>query len=145
MVGGRVTMVKPPGRATGVAEMRLAVDSIQTPDGNNYAISAALEGADGAKVNSDEGTIVGEGKNKKAGAVETGVAAGAGAGIGAIADGGTGALYAAAAGAVAAVVHRLSKRHPDIVLAQGTQMTFTISRTATAKKSAKGSALVVNQ
>jgi len=141
MAGGRVSFVKPPGRATGVAEMRLAIDSLVTPDGAKYLITASLKEADGAKVEGEEGTIVGPGKNKKAGAEETGVAAGAGAGIGAIADGGPGALYGAGIGAIAAVVHRLSKRHPDIVLQEGTDMIFTVSRTTIAKKTAKNGAV----
>lgn len=140
MAEGRVSFVKPPGRAKGVAEMRLTIESLVTPDGNKYVIAASLADADGVKVKGDEGTIVGPGKSKKDGAIETGVGAGIGAGVGAIADGGTGALYGAGIGAIAAVVHRLSKRHPDIILAQGTDMAFTISRATTAKKVERGGA-----
>jgi hypothetical protein len=88
-VEGRVSFVKAPGRAKGVAEMRLTPETITTPKGIQFSISAGLEdaqGAEGAKVKGEEGTVKGPGKNKKGGAIETGVGAGVGAGAGAIAD-----------------------------------------------------------
>ena len=61
-VEGRVTYVKPPGRVKGVGEMRLIAESITTVEGTRYLISASLEdaqGAEGAKVKGEEGTIKG--------------------------------------------------------------------------------------
>lgn len=139
-VEGRVSFVKPPGRAKGVAQMRLVPEKITTPDEMNFSISAGLEGAqgaDGAKVSGDEGTIKGSGKSKKGEAVETGVGAGVGAATGAIADGGQGALYGAAIGATAGILHSVLKRHKDLVLPQGTELTFVINRTISAKKPAQ--------
>lgn len=136
-VEGRITYLKQGGRVKGVAQMRLVAETITTPDGSKYDITAGLEnaqGAAGAKVKGEEGTIEGAGKNKKQTGIETGIGAGVGAGVGAIADGGTGALYGAAIGAMAGVVHGLSKHHPPVTLAQGTELTFVISRATTGKK-----------
>jgi hypothetical protein len=136
-VQGRVSFVKGPGRAKGTAQMRLTPERITRPDEVSFAISASLEdaqGAEGAHVAGDEGTIKGSGKSKKGTAIETGVGAGAGAGVGAIADGGTGALYGMAIGATAALAHSLLKRHKDVVLPQGTELTLVINRSTTFKR-----------
>ena len=137
---GHVSFVKDPGRVKGAAEMRLVAESISTSAGVMYDISAGLQdakGLDGSKVKGEEGTIQGPEKSKKEGAKDTGIGAGVGAGAGGIADGGTGALYGAAIGAVTGIVRHLSKRHKDVVLPQGTELTFVISRATTAKKMAK--------
>lgn len=137
IVEGRVTYVREPGRATGAAQMRLIADSITTPDHVKYVIVASLKDAQGAgdaKVQGEEGTIQGAGKDDKSAAKEAGIGAGAGAGIGAIAHGGEGALIGAGIGAAAAVVHTLVKRHKELILPQGTELTFTLSRDSTAQK-----------
>jgi hypothetical protein len=137
---GHVSFVKNPGRVKGAAEMRLVAESLTTSAGVKYDISAGLQdarGVGGVKVNGDEGTIQGPGKSKKEGAKDTGIGAGVGAGVGGIADGGTGALYGAAIGAVAGIARSLIKRHKDVVLPQGTELTFVIARATTAKKMAK--------
>jgi hypothetical protein len=134
---GRVAFVKSPGRVKGVGEMRLVAETITTPEGVKYTIAAGLEdaqGAEGAKVKDEEGTIKGSGKSKKDAAIESGVGAGVGAGAGSIAAGGSGALYGAGIGAAAGLVHTLFKRHKDIILPQGTELTFVIQRTTTAKR-----------
>jgi type IV secretion system protein VirB10 len=133
-VDGHIAYVKTPGRVKGKGEMRLIVDSISTPDTSKYNIVASLKEAQGTKVKDEEGTMQGPGKDEKGTAVETGVGAAAGAGVGAIAHGGTGALYGMGIGAMAALAHGLLKKGKDIVLPQGTEMTFVISRDTTAKK-----------
>lgn len=138
-IEGRVTYVKEPGRAKGVGEMRLVAETLTTPgeQGVRYAIVAALQGAQGAEgvtLKDEEGTLKGPGKSKKDAAKEAGEAAAAGAAVGSMAHGGTGALYGMGVGAVASVIHTLAKHHKDIVLPQGTELTFEISRDATAKK-----------
>lgn len=146
-VQGHLTFVQPPGRVKGKAEMRLVLDTIKTPDGQNYALTAALQGvngADGVTVKGNEGTVQGPGKDTKHGAEEAGIGAGAGAAVGAIADGGSGALYGAAIGAVVGVVHTLAKHHGNAVLQPGTDMTFTIPRDVTATKAAAGPMVVPN-
>ena len=133
-VDGHITYVKGPGRVKGKGEMRLVADSISTPDKSKYDIVASLEDAKGGNVKDEEGTLQGPGKSKKGTAVETGVGGAAGAGVGAIAHGGTGALYGAAIGAMAGLAHGVLKKGKDIVVPQGTEMTFVISRDTTAKK-----------
>lgn len=142
MAEGRVTFVKPPGRAKGVGEMRLVLDSIRTLDGLQYSVAASLEdvqGAGDAKLGGEEGTIKGPGKSKKGTAVETGVDAGVGAGVGAIAHGGSGALYGAGIGAAAGLIHNMLKRHKDVIVPQGSELTFTIARNIPARKLANPS------
>jgi hypothetical protein len=114
--------------------MRLIVDSISTPDASKYNIVASLEDAEGAKVKDAEGTMQGPGKDTKRTAEEAGVGAAAGAGVGAIAHGGTGALYGMGIGAAAGLAHGLLKKHKELVLPPGCEMTFVISRDTTAKK-----------
>jgi type IV secretion system protein VirB10 len=133
-VDGHVTYVKGPGRVKGKGEMRLIVDSISTPDASKYDIVASLKDAEGVRVKDEEGTMQGPGKAQKGTAVETGIGAAAGAGVGAIAHGGTGALYGAGIGAMAGLAHGLLRKGKDIVLPQGTEMVFVISRDTTAKK-----------
>ena len=141
-VRGHVTFIQEPGRVKGKAEMRLVLDSITTSDGVTYGVAAGLQDAKGAgdlKVTGDEGTIEGQGKSKKGAAEEAGVGAAAGAGAGAIAAGGTGALYGAGIGMVAGLIHNLHKRHKDILLSQGTELTFVISRDVDGKKGSPAS------
>jgi len=137
---GRVAFVKPPGRVKGVSEMRLVAETITTPEDVKYTIAAGLEdaqGAEGARVKDEEGTIKGSGKSKKGATVESGVGAGAGAAAGAITAGGSGALYGAGIGAATGLIHTLFKRHKDIILPQGTELTFVIQRTTTANRAVK--------
>jgi hypothetical protein len=133
-VDGHVTYVKGSGRVKGKGEMRLIVDSISTPDASKYNIVASLEDAEGAKVKDAEGTMQGPGKDAKRTAEEAGVGAAAGAGVGAIAHGGTGALYGMGIGAAAGLAHGLLKKHKELLLPPGCEMTFVISRDTTAKK-----------
>ena len=145
-VDGRIAMVKKPGRATGVGEMRLTPETITTPDGRQYSISAGLEGAEGApgvKLAGEEGTLKGEGKDKKKAAEESGIGAGAGAGVGAIAGGGAGALEGAAIGAGAAAIYNVFKHHKDIRVPSGTELTFVLNRATLAKKVAHPKTTVV--
>jgi hypothetical protein len=135
---GHVAFVKGPGRVKGRAEMRLLAETITTPeDKATYSIVAGLQdlqGAEGAKVKDQEGTIQGPGRDKKGTAVETGVGAAVGAGVGAIAAGGKGGLYGLAIGGLAGLIHNMSKRGKDVILPQGTEVTFEIQRTITAKR-----------
>lgn len=136
-VEGRVTYVKEPGRVKSTAEMRLVAETITTPSDVKYAIVAGLEdaqGAEGAKVKDEEGTIKGPGKDKKGTAIDTGIGAGVGAGVGAIAAGGKGSLYGLAIGGLAGLIRGATKKGKDIILPAGTELTFVINRTTTAKR-----------
>jgi hypothetical protein len=57
--------------------------------------------------------------------------------VGAIADGGTGSLYGLGIGAATGIVHSLIKRHKDLILPQGTELGFLISRNISGKKAPK--------
>ena len=92
-VTGHIAFLKPSGRVTGKAQMRLVIDTITTPDGVAYPLNGTLEQAQGgvcahtaisgATKTDDEGTITGCGKSKKS-AVEGAAIVGAmGAGVGA--------------------------------------------------------------
>jgi hypothetical protein len=133
-VDGHVTFVKSAGRVKDKGEMRLIVDSISTPDTSKYNIVASLEEAQGAKVKDEEGTMQGPGKDAKTMAKDAGIGAAAGAGVGAIAHGGTGALYGMGIGAAAGLATGLLKKHKELILPPGCEMTFVISRDTTATK-----------
>jgi hypothetical protein len=136
-VDGRVTYVKEAGRAAGTGQMRLVAETITTPQEGTFTIVASLEnaeGAGGAKVKGEEGTIEGPGKDKKSTAKEAGIDAAGGAAVGAMVHGGSGALYGAGIGAVAALVHGIVKKHQGVVLPQGTELTFVLTRTTLSKQ-----------
>jgi len=147
VVEGRISFIKPPGRATGKAEMRLTPEKVTTKQGLEFNIAAALTKAEGdVKMKGNEGTLEGPGKSTKDTAKEAGIGAAAGAGVGAIADGGTGALYGMGIGAAAAVIHRVLKKHGNIVVPQGTELTYVVSRdTIGQKTNTSGAPLVIHQ
>lgn len=136
IIEGRVTFVKQPGRVKGVGEMRLLPEVLTTPEEVRYSLVAGLEdarGAEGARVQDEEGTIKGP-SSKKGDAIGVGVGAGIGAGVGAIGAGGSGALYGAGIGAAVFGIRSLFKRGKDIILPQGTELTFVVHRTTTAQR-----------
>jgi hypothetical protein len=157
IVNGHVAFVKPPGRVTGRAEMRVVLDGLTTPDDVKYQLSGSLEDARGtpcAKTGSDdEGTIKGCGKSKKDAAKGAGIAAAVGASAGATVGMGseidcryfgncggpgigTSTLYGAGMGAAAALVYTLFKKEKDVVLVTGTNLTFVVNRSVEASKPA---------
>ncbi len=160
-VNGHIAFLKPSGRVSGKAQMRLVLDKITTPDGAIYALNGTLEQAQGGvcahtaatgKTSADqEGTITGCGKSKKSAAEAMGIAGGMGAGAGAsIGMGkimecdwygycppggsgiGTDIMDGAAIGAGTALVYTLFKHEQHIVLVQGTYLTFTVDRSTMA-------------
>ena len=144
VVEGHVTFIRPAGRATGKAEMRLVLDTIKIPSGQKYAIAASLKDADASGVTvKTEGTVEGPGKSMKSAAKEAGIGAGGGAAVGAIAAGGSGALYGAAVGAIVGVAHTIAKHHGAAVLPAGTDMTFVVPREVTATKTTTAPGILV--
>lgn len=135
---GHVTLVKPPGRVKGKAEMRLVADGITTKDGHEFDFAGQLgsNDASGVKVKDSEGTLEGQGKSGKQAAKDSGIGAAAGAAGGVLIDGGQGALYGAGIGALAGVIRVLAKHHKDIVLQSGTRLTFVLTSAATEGKAA---------
>ncbi len=153
LVDGHVTMVKPSGRIKGKAEMRIVLDHIMTPEGATIALAGSLEDAHGGPCAStagdDEGTIKGCGKSKKDAAKDAAIAGAIGAGAGATVGMGstieceyygncggpgmgTSIGYGAAIGAGTALLYNLFKHEKEIVLVQGSDLTFVVNRTVTA-------------
>jgi hypothetical protein len=153
IVEGHVTFVKPSKRIKGVAEMRIVLDHIVTPDEDKYAMSGTLEDTSGgpcAKPGSDdEGTIKGCGKTKKDAAKDAALGGAMGAGVGATIGmgsaidcryfgncGGPGiassTLYGAGIGAATALVYNLFKHEKQVVLVGGMHLTFVVNRSVEA-------------
>ncbi len=153
MVDGHVAFIKPSGRITGKAEMRLVLDSIITPEDVKYRLAAGLEEAKGGACagmkNDDEGTIQGCGKSKKDAMKDAGIAGAVGAGAGATVGlgheidcayygncggpgMGTDIGYGAAIGASTALIYHFFKHEKHIILVEGTALTFVVSRTSSA-------------
>jgi hypothetical protein len=135
-VDGKVTFVKEAHKVKGTGEMRLVAETITTPDGTRYDIATALKNADAESVKSldEEGTVKAKG-NMKEEAKDAAIGAGIGAGGGVLMAGsGTGALYGAGIGLIAGIVHGMLKHGKELILPQGTELTFTITRTVEVKK-----------
>ena len=152
-VDGHVAFVKQSGRISGVAQMRLVLDDIITTDDMKLALPAGLDDMNAgpcAKTTGDEeGTIKGCGKNKKDAMKDAAIGGAMGAGAGAMVGmgseidcayygncGGPGLGTAlgvgAGIGAGTVLIYDLLKHEKHIILAQGTTMTFVISRSVDA-------------
>jgi len=152
-VEGHVAFVKQSGRLKGVAQMRIVLDDIITPDDIKLALPAGLDDMNGgpcAKAgNDDEGTIKGCGKSKKDMAKDSAIGAGIGAGAGSMVGlgsqidcsyygncggpgWGTSIGMGAGLGAGTVLIYDLLKHEKHIILPQGTTMTFVINRSVDA-------------
>ena len=152
-VEGHVTFVKSSGRIKGLAEMRVVLDDVITTDDLEDPLAAGLEDMNAgpcAKTDGDEeGTIKGCGKNKKDIAKDSAIGAGMGAGAGTMVGMGheidceyygncggpgfgTSIAGGAAIGAGSVLIYSLLKHEKQIILVQGTTMTFVISRSVDA-------------
>jgi hypothetical protein len=152
-VEGHVAFVKQSGRVTGVAQMRVVLDDIITPDDVKLALPAGLDdmnaGPCAKTTGDDEGTIKGCGKNKKDALKDAGLAGAMGAGAGSMVGmgseidcryygncggpgWGTSIGMGAGIGAGTVLIYDLLKHEKHIILVQGTTMTFVISRSVDA-------------
>lgn len=152
-VEGHVAFVKPSGRVSGVAQMRIVLDDIITPDDIKIALPAGLDDMGGAScakaTGDDEGTIKGCGKSKKDALKDAGIAGAIGAGAGSMVGLGsaidceyygncggpgigTSIGLGAGIGAGTVLIYDLLKHEKHIILVQGTSMTFVISRSVDA-------------
>ncbi len=155
-VNGHIAFLKPSGRIRGKAQMRVVLDSIITPDDQTVKLSSTLAGSHGGvcgnTANDEEGTIVGCGKSKKDAAKDAAIggAMGAGAcatvGMGHEIDCayfgncggpgmGTDVLAGAGIGAGTALLYNLFKHEKQIILVEGTELTFIVNRTLDARNS----------
>ncbi|HLW79208.1 MAG TPA: hypothetical protein VKU44_06375 [Terriglobia bacterium] len=153
LVDGHVALIKPAGRIKTKAEMRIVVDHVVTPDDVKYNLAAGL--ADGqtgpcTKTGTDEeGTVKGCGKSKKDAAKDSalagamGAGAGASVGMGHVIDCeyygncggpgmGTDVLAGAGIGAGTALIYNLFKKEKEVILIEGSELTFVVNRTANA-------------
>ena len=133
IVGGRVTLVKRPGKVKGVAELQLSFDTIRLPDNRESNFNADvvevvdMSGRDGVGTVDPEGGVKGRDSTKDD-ISKVGAATGIGAIIGAIAGGGKGAAIGAAIGGGIGTGGVLSQRGKDIRLPRGQKLRI---RTAT--------------
>lgn len=149
LVDGHVAFIKPPKRIKGRAEMRIVLDDVMTPDDVKYSLTGSLADAQGSPCgktgSDDEGTIKGCGKSKKDAAKAAAIAGGIGAGVGAsVGMGqaidcryygncggpglGTDVMYGAGIGAGTALIYSLLKHVKDVILVEGTRLTFIVNR-----------------
>ncbi len=151
-VSGHVAFIKPSGRIKGRAEMRIVLDTVTTPDDVNFSLAASLADAQGSPCakagKDDEGTVEGCGKSKKDAAKAAAIAAGIGAGAGATVGMGqqidcryygncggpgmgTDVMYGAGIGAATALIYTLFKHEKEVILIEGTHLTFIVNRSVT--------------
>ncbi len=127
---GRVTYVKKPGRVKGVGQMRLHLEKLVLFDGEEILIAAPLEGAEGApgaKIKDEEGTI--KGPSSKGGELTTAAVVGAtGATVGGLTGGLSGAGIGAGVAAGVVGLNSLFKRGKHLLLPQGTELIFELAR-----------------
>jgi hypothetical protein len=152
-VEGHVAFVKSSGRITGLAQMRLVLDDIITTDDMKIKMAAGLEDMNAgpcAKTTGDEeGTIKGCGKSKKDAAKDAAIGAGIGAGAGTMVGMGheidceyygncggpgfgTDLAAGAGIGAASTLIYNILRHEKQIILVQGTTMTFVINRSVDA-------------
>ena len=127
---GKVVNLKGPGRVAGKPEIQLRPEKLVLPDGDTVLLTAAITGAQGGdnlKVDPEEGTIKGSGKEgmDKGGVATTSATA---AVIGAIYGGGEGALIGAGAVGAIALLHQIFKKGKDAVLPAGSELVLELSR-----------------
>jgi hypothetical protein len=153
-IQGHVAFVKPSKRVKGKAQMRLVIDKVVTPDEDKvFLLPSTLDDSNNAPcahTKDEEGTLEGCGKSKKDAAEAAGIAGAMGAGAGATVGmgheieceyygmcGGHGMGadigYGAAIGAGTALIYMLFKHEKDIILVQGTELTFIVNRTTEGK------------
>jgi hypothetical protein len=128
-IQGHVTHVSSTRRYKGLPSLDLHPESVTTPDGQKYTLNAVVvdtEKASGTKVN-DEGTIQGQGMDRRD-KIEVASGAAGGAILGGLmAQSAKGTLVGAVVGGTAAVVYWLSK-HKSATLQPGTEIVMELSR-----------------
>ena len=160
-VDGHVAFIKPSKRIKGRAEMRIVLDQVTTPDDLKYALNGTLQEAQGAPCaqtgSDDEGTIKGCGKSKKDAAKGAAIASAVGAGAGATVGMGheiecryygncggpgmgTDVMYGAGIGAGTALIYSLLRHEKEVILVEGTDLTFVVNRRVDASQAASTAA-----
>jgi hypothetical protein len=153
-VVGHVAFVRPSKRIKGKAEMRLVIDKVVTPEEDKqFLLPSTLDDSNNAPcahAKDEEGTLEGCGKSKKDAMKGAAIAGAMGAGAGATVgmgheieceyygncggpSMGADIGYGAAIGAGTALIYSLFKHEKNIILVQGTELTFIVNRTTEAK------------
>ena len=120
------------GRVKGVGEMRLLVDTLVLQDGRSFPVDAVLDAAYGeehAKVVGEEGTVKGPSSRIKTIGETAGLAAG-GSLVGLIF---AHPLLGLAVGGTTGFVDRMRRRGDDLMLPQGTQLDYQLTRDLTVR------------
>ena len=125
---GQVIRVSEPRRIKGKPMIQLMPESVTLPNGQKYAMNAAV--VDTNKINGtsvdDEGRIKGPGHTDRD-VMEIGAGTGVGAIVGGIAAGGKGSLIGAGIGAGGTIIHWLTKRN-TASLPAGSEIIFELNR-----------------
>jgi Bacterial conjugation TrbI-like protein len=127
---GRISELQRPGRLKGVGEMQLAVTRLSFPDGRSFTLNATLlstYGAEGARVNSEEGVVRGPSSRIKD-LEEVGTGMGGGGFLGTLIGGFHGAVIGGAIGGAAGLIDTLRRRGKDLTLPTGTQLNYQLTR-----------------
>lgn len=130
IVEGRVAWMARPGRIRGVGEMQLSAEKITFPDGRSYALNAVLMsayGAEGAKVEGDEGTVKGPNSRLRT-LEEVGMGMGGGGFLGTIFGGFHGAVVGGVLGGAAGFVDTVRRHGKDLTLPAGTELNYQLTR-----------------
>ena len=128
-IQGHLTHVRSTRRYKGLPSLDLHPETVTTPAGQVYTLNAVIvdtDKASGTKVN-DEGTIKGEGMDKRDKIELAGGAAGGAILGGLMAQSAKGTLIGATVGGTAAVVYWLSK-HKSATLQPGTEIVMELNR-----------------
>jgi hypothetical protein len=128
-ITGRIAELIRPGRIRGVGEMRLTAEQIAFPDGRTTQMNAVLlttYGAEGVKVESEEGLVKGPSSRMKD-LKEIGVGMGGGGFVGTLLGGFHGAVIGGAIVGGAALADTLRKRGTDLTLPTGTQLNYQLT------------------
>ncbi len=129
-ITGRIADLIRPGRIKGVGEMRLTAEQITFPDGRSTQVNAVLlttYGADGVKVDSEEGLVRGP-NSRVRDLKEIGLGMGGGGFVGTLLGGFHGAVIGGAIVGGAALADTLRKRGTDLTLPTGTQLNYQLTR-----------------
>lgn len=129
-ISGRIADLIRPGRIKGVGEMRLTAEQIIFPDGRSTQVNAVLlttYGADGVKVDSEEGLVRGP-NSRVRDLKEIGLGMGGGGFVGTLLGGFHGAVIGGAIVGGAALADTLRKRGTDLTLPTGTQLNYQLTR-----------------
>ena len=126
---GKIASLTRPGRVKGVGHMLLRADQVTLPNGHSYAMNAVLltaYGAEGAKVEGDEGSLKGP-TSRMHDLKEVGIGMGGGGFIGTLIGGAHGAVVGGAIGGAVGLVDTLRKRGKDLTLPSGTQLNYQLT------------------